>query len=37
VKRMMVGPMAMEAVEVAMKLAAWMLAIERLLGEVAIA
>jgi hypothetical protein len=34
---MTAGPMAMEAVEVEMKLAAWMVAIERLFGEVVIA
>jgi hypothetical protein len=31
---MTAGPMAMAAVRVEMKLAAWMMAIERLLGEV---
>jgi hypothetical protein len=36
-KRMTAGPMAMEVVRVEMKLAAWMMAIERLLGEVVIA
>jgi hypothetical protein len=36
-KRMTAGPMAMEAVKVEMRLAAWMMAIERLLGEVVIA
>jgi hypothetical protein len=36
VKMMTAGPMAMTAVRVEMKLAAWMMAIERLLGEVVI-
>ncbi len=35
--RMMAGPMAMEAVEVEMKLAAWTVAVERLLGEMVMA
>jgi hypothetical protein len=37
VKRMMAGPMAMEAVQVEMKLAAWTVAVERLLGEMVMA
>jgi hypothetical protein len=36
-KRMMAGPMAMGTVEVEMKLVAWVVAIERLLGEMVMA